>query len=70
MAIAGGACSAYWVRYDNQQRWLHVRSTTTLRSECTPVDEAVQRLLLGEQVTVAGSDMVEVRRRMNGEACE
>lgn len=31
MAVAGGACSAYWVRWDEKQRWLHVRSTTAQR---------------------------------------
>lgn len=67
MAIAGGACSAYRVRYDAAQRWLHVRSTTALRSECPSVEEAVRRLRQGEQVTVAGSDMAELRRRMHTE---
>ncbi|GIK73816.1 MAG: hypothetical protein BroJett021_28040 [Chloroflexota bacterium] len=65
MAIAGGACSAYWVRYDADRRWLHVRSTTALRSECPTVEEAIERLHQGEQVTVAGSDMAELRRRMH-----
>lgn len=65
MAIAGGACSAYWVRWDAHQRWLYVRSTTALRSECPAVEEAVARLRAGEQVTVAGSDMAAVRRAMH-----
>jgi hypothetical protein len=66
MAIAGGACSAYSVRYDVDTKWLHVRSTTCLRSECTQIDDAEAKLRHGETVTVAGSDMAEVRRRMHG----
>lgn len=65
MAVAGGACSAYWVRWDARQHWLHVRSTTALRSECPAVEEAIERLRQGEQVTVAGSDMAAVRRAMH-----
>jgi hypothetical protein len=42
MAIAGGACSAYSVRYDVDAKWLHVRSTTCLRSECTQIDDATE----------------------------
>lgn len=65
MAIAGGACSAYWVRYDANTKWLRVRSTTHLCIECAKVEEAIDRLHAGETVVVAGSDMAEIRRRMH-----
>ncbi len=65
MAIAGGACSAYRVQVRDRQ--IYVQSTTALRSMCTPVEEAMLRLSRGELVTVAGSDVVEVRRRVEAE---
>lgn len=68
MAIAGGACSAYWVQFDAVEQLLLTRSTTRLRSECTPVEEAVRRLRSGEAVAVAGSDMAAVRRAMRSDA--
>ena len=63
MAIAGGACSAYQVRVQDRQLQV-VRSTTSLRSMCTGVEEAMLRLSRGETVTVAGSEMVELRRQV------
>lgn len=66
MAIAGGACSAYQVQVRDRQLQV-VRSTTTLRAMCTGVEEAMLRLSRGEAVTVAGSDVVEVRRRVDEE---
>lgn len=63
MAIAGGACSAYQVRVSDRQLQV-VRPTTTLRSMCTSVEEAILKLGRGETVTVAGSDVVEVRRQV------
>ena len=68
MAIAGGACSAYRVRYDADTKWLHVRSTTYLRSECDSVENAIAKLHDGETAVVAGSDMAEIRRRMHPNA--
>lgn len=63
MAIAGGACSAYRVQVFDRQ--VLVNSTTTLRSECVAIEPALQRLSRGEIVTVAGSDMAELRRRLD-----
>ena len=63
MAVAGGACAAYRVQVRDRQ--IDVQGTTTLRSMCTAVEEAMLRLSRGEVVTVAGSDMAEVRRRID-----
>ena len=63
MAIAGGACSAYQVQVRDRQ--VHVKSTTMLRDLCVKVDDALPALSRGEIVTVAGSDMVELRRRLD-----
>jgi len=65
MAVAGGACAAYRVQVRDRQ--IHVQSTTTLRSMCTAVEEAMLRLSRGEVVTVAGSDMAEIRERVDSE---
>lgn len=64
MAVAGGACSAYQVRVQDRQLQV-VRSTTSLRSMCTGVEEAMLRLGRGEMVTVAGSDITELRRQVD-----
>jgi hypothetical protein len=63
MAVAGGACAAYRVQVRDRQ--IDVQGTTTLRSMCTAVEEAMLRLSRGEVVTVAGSDMAEIRRRID-----
>jgi hypothetical protein len=65
MAIAGGACAAYRVQVLDRQ--IYVQSATTLRSMCMAPEEAMLRLSRGEVVTVAGSDMVEIRRRVDEE---
>lgn len=63
MAIAGGACSAYRVQVRDRQ--IHVQSTTILRDLCAKPDDAMVALSRGEVVTVAGSDIAEVRRRLD-----
>lgn len=68
MAIAGGACSAFRVQVSDRQ--IYVQGTTALRSMCVAVEEAMLRLSRGEQVLVAGSDMVEIRRRVDVELRE
>lgn len=65
MAVAGGATTAYMCRVIGGE--LLVYRTTTLRSECATVDDAVQRLARCETVTVAGGDMAELRRRLAAE---
>jgi hypothetical protein len=43
---------------------LFVAATTRLRTDCATVDDALLRLSRGEEVTVAGSDMVALRARL------
>jgi hypothetical protein len=65
MAVAGGVCSAYVCQvYDGQ---LVTRATSMLRTYCATVDDALLRLGRGEAVTVAGSDMAALRRRLQAE---
>jgi hypothetical protein len=59
MAIAGGATTAYKCKLENGS--LVVAPTTKLRSECKSPQEALPLLTAGEEVTVAGSDMHELR---------
>lgn len=65
MAVAGGATTAYACQVVGGELFVH--RTTTLRSECAKVDDAMQRLARGEVATVAGGDMAELRRRMAAE---
>ena len=60
MAVAGGATSAYRCRVMDCA--LYVESTTRLRSECAPVQDALARLGRGEVVVVAGSDLAALRK--------
>lgn len=48
-----------------RDRQIHVQSTTTLRSMCIGVEEAMIKLGRGEVVTVAGADMAELRRQID-----
>ena len=68
MAIAGGACSAYYVSWDNNKQNVRIVSTTTLRSLCARRDEAVETAAAGGTATVAGDDVAHVtaalRKRM------
>ena len=63
MAVAGGATTAYrcWIQDD----FLQVARTTTLRTECTSVEDALLPLGRGEVVTVAGSDMAALRAALS-----
>ena len=65
MAIAGGATVAYRVQVLDGE--LRMTQTTTLRSQCESVAAALVRLERGEQVTLAGSDMVALRLELWGE---
>lgn len=60
MAIAGGATTAYRCRLEDGA--LVAVATSTLRSLCVAVDDAVPQLREGWPVLVAGSDMVTLRR--------
>lgn len=62
MAVAGGATSAYKCQVQDGE--LVIRSATALRSECVEPEEAIPLLGRGEWVTVAGSDMAELRKRL------
>lgn len=65
MAIAGGACTAYECRL-LADGTLTTRNRTALRSYCADLDseqdENLRKLRNGEALTVAGSDMVKLRR--------
>jgi len=63
MAVAGGACSAY--RCFVMDGALHCQPTTTLRSQCVAVGEAVDILSRGETVIVQGSDMAALRSELD-----
>lgn len=65
MAIAGGACSAYRCRVIDGD--LYVVATTTLRTLCVEPAEALDPLSRGEWVLVAGGDMAELRRLLQGD---
>jgi hypothetical protein len=60
MAVSGSATSAYRVRYNGLT--LSTMPTTTQNSMCTPPSAAVGLLAAGDTVTIAGSDMAELRR--------
>lgn len=59
MAVAGGATSAY--RCSVMDDRLYCSPTTTLRSQCVAVAEAIEQMAQGETVVVAGSDMPALR---------
>ncbi len=63
MAVAGGACSAYRCRVEED--YLYAASTTTLRTLCVDVATAVERLSRGETVIVQGSDMAKLREELD-----
>jgi hypothetical protein len=65
MAIGGSATGAFWCVV--QANWLQVSSTTTLRSECVPVDKAVDSLSKGERVLVQAYDMAQLRQALRGQ---
>jgi hypothetical protein len=65
MAIAGGACSAYRCRVIDGE--LVVMPTTTLRTLCVKLQDAVDALSRGEWVLLAGGDMAELRTLLGAE---
>lgn len=64
MAVSGSVTTAY--RCQVQEYRLTTVHDPKLRSECATVDDAIQRLERGEAVTVAGSDMGQLRSRLAG----
>ena len=62
MAVSGGATTAYVCQVHDWR--LVCKPTTRLRSECAPVDHALQVLAAGERCVVAGSDMAALRDRL------
>ncbi len=62
MAAGGGATSAYKCRVNAYE--LTVIPTTTLRTQCVRLDQALAALAKGEQVIVAGSDMVALQTHL------
>ena len=63
MAAGGSVTVAYRCRVVDETK-LATEYTSMLRTECAAVDDAVQRLNQGETVTVAGSDMGQLRSRL------
>lgn len=63
MAAGGSVTVAYRCRVIDEIK-LVTEHTSMLRTECATVDDAVQRLNRGEMVTVAGSDMGQLRSRL------
>ncbi len=63
MAQGGGVTTAYTCRVVDEVK-LIAEHTPRLRTECATVDDAAQRLLSGKAVTVAGSDMGQLRSRL------
>ncbi len=59
MAAGGGATSAYKCQVNAYE--LTVIPTTTLRTQCVRLDQALAALARGEQVTVAGADMAALQ---------
>lgn len=59
MAIAGSATSAYRVWIDSDT--VHSVPTTTLSTLCVKPDIAIGMMVNSETVTVAGSDMEQLR---------
>ena len=62
MAAGGGATSAYKCQVHAYE--LIVQPTTTLRTECAKLDQALAALARGEQVTVAGADMAALQMHL------
>ena len=60
MAVSGSATSAYRVWFNGLT--LATLPTTTLSTLCVPPSAAISMLAAGDTVTVAGSDMAELRR--------
>lgn len=59
MAAVGGATSAYKCQVHAYE--LVIQPTTTLRTQCVRLDQALAALARGEQVTVAGFDMAALQ---------
>ena len=62
MAAGGGATSAYKCQVHAYE--LTVQPTTTLRTQCVRLDQALAALARGEQVTVAGADMAALQMHL------
>lgn len=62
MAAGGGATTAYECKVQGDK--LETKPTTRLRSECARVADAQEKLSRGETVTVAGSDIEQLRSRL------
>lgn len=64
MAQGGSVTTAY--KCTVQAYKLETEATSRLRTDCATVPDAVERLERGETVTVAGSDMMQLRSRLAG----
>lgn len=63
MAAGGSVTTAYTCKVIEETK-LTTKHTPTLRTECARVDDAAERLLRGQEVVVAGSDMGPLRSRL------
>ena len=62
MAAGGGATSAYKCQVHAYE--LVIQPTTTLRTQCVRLYQALAALARGEQVTVAGADMAALQTHL------
>ena len=62
MAAGGGATSAYKCQVHAYE--LVIQPTTTLRTQCVRLDQALAALARGEQVMVAGADMAALQTHL------
>lgn len=63
MAAGGSVTTAYTCKVVDGVK-LTTEHTPRLRTECARVDDAADRLLRGQEVVVAGSDMGPLRSRL------
>jgi translation initiation factor IF-1 len=66
MAVAGGITTAYQCKpvIVNDRLTLEIRQTSYPRERCASPADAYIRLLKGDTVTVAGSDMAALRAQI------
>lgn len=64
MAIAGGMTQAWKCKMQEYQ--LTATQTTYPKADCTKVEPALAQLQAGETVIVAGSDIAQLRQRLDG----
>jgi hypothetical protein len=61
MAVAGGATTAFWFTLRGDD--LKIEKTTVLRDLCDSVEDGLDKVKLGQRVTISGDDAVRFRTR-------